>query len=156
MSAFIQQVPFVSGYRIVVDDIDALEGGVAVIESLFGIDERGEATWTPEQIFPCASPIEALGIASTFAATIINDVDVDKVIAGISQQRMAVPGNRYFLQIRSARDADGYVASIEERQIGGGLVTIDRRDDATSFFEAYGWALANIDSLWHRSEVADS
>jgi hypothetical protein len=156
MSAFIQQVPFVSGYRIVVEDLDAREGGVAVIESLLGIDDQGDATWTPERIFPCASPIEALGIASTFAATIINHVDVDQVIAGISRQRVAVPGNRFFLQIRSARDVEGFVATIEERQVGGGLVTIDRRDDAASFFEAYGWALANVDSLWHRSEVADS
>ena len=150
MSIRIQSVPFVSGYRMVITDPDDLDGGVAVIESLCGLDDTGEATWSPDVVFPCHSNREALGIACAFAATVINRVDLSHVVEGLSSRRIKTPGDLYFVQINSTGDGH-YSALIEERGDDGQIVVVNRYDDADNFFDAYGWSVMGVTASWRRN-----
>jgi hypothetical protein len=154
MSIRIQSVPFVSGYRMVITDPDDLDGGVAVIESLCGLDDAGEPTRSPEVMFPCRSNREALGIACAFAATIINRVDIARVVEGLSSSRVKLPGDHYFMQINSTGDGR-YSAIVEERGDAGQINVVDRYDDADNFFDAYGWSVMGVTASWQRDRGHD-
>jgi hypothetical protein len=137
---FIQSVPFIHGHRIVVSglggDIDSDDTGTLVIEAYNAILDD----WLPVRMFPCSSRPEALGIAVTFAAQVLNHIDMDALAVRMSNRRMNLPGG---LLISLIDTGDGsYLAAVESRDAQGVVTVTEYRDDARNFFEAYGWALA--------------
>ena len=141
---FVQPVPFINGYRIVVSDLDE-DNGTLVIEAYNAILDD----WLPVRIFPCSSRPEALGIAVTFAAQVLNHIDMDALAARMSNRQMRLPGD---LLISMIDAGDGsYLAVVESRDAQGVVTLTEYRDDARNFFEAYGWALAEATMVSRRN-----
>jgi len=141
---FIQSVPFINGHRIVVSGLDE-DNGTLVIEAYNAILDD----WLPVRMFPCSSHMEALGIAVTFAAQVLNHIDMDALAARMSNRQMRLPGD---LLISMIDAGDGsYLAAVESRDARGVVTVTEYRDDARNFFEAYGWALAEATMVLRRN-----
>ena len=141
---FIQPVPFINGHRIVVSDLDG-DNGTLVIETFNAILDD----WFPVRMFPCSSRPEALGIAVTFAAQVLNRIDMDALVTRMSNRRMRLPGD---LLISMIDAGDGsYLAAVESRDSQGTVTVSEYRDDARNFFEAYGWALSEATMVSRRN-----
>lgn len=136
MSVSIQQVPFISGYRAVIADVESEADGILVIERL------NEATdeWLVEEMFPCSSRIEALGISSAFAAQIITHLDMTSLVARMTNCHVHLPGELFISMLEL--DDGSFMALVEELNARGEMTVRNYRSDVPNFFEAYGWALA--------------
>ena len=143
---FVQSVPFIDGHRIVVSDLESDSvAGTLVIEAYNEILDD----WFMVQIFPCSSRPEALGIAVTFAAQVLNHLDMDALVTRMSNRRMRLPGD---LLISMIDAGDGsYLAAVESRNAHGIVTVNEYRDDARNFFEAYGWALSEATMVSRRN-----
>jgi hypothetical protein len=142
----ILSVPFINGHRIVVSDLD-LDGddGTLVIEAYNAILDD----WLAVRMFPCSSRMEALGIAVTYAAQVLNHLDMDALVTRMSNRRMRLPGD---LLISMIDAGDGsYLAAVESRDAEGTVTLTEYRDDARNFFEAYGWALSEATMVSRRN-----
>ena len=141
---FIQPVPFINGHRIVVSDLDR-DNGTLVIETYNAILDD----WFPVRMFPCSSRPEALGIAVTFAAQMLNRIDMDALVTRMTNRRVRLPGD---LMISMIDAGDGsYLAAVESRDANGMVTVSEYRDDARNFFEAYGWALSEATMVSRRN-----
>jgi hypothetical protein len=141
---FVQPVPFINGHRIVVSDLDG-DNGTLVIETYNAILDD----WLPVRMFPCSSRPEALGIAVTFAAQVLNRIDMDALVTRMSNRRMRLPGD---LLISMIDAGDGsFLAAVESRDSQGTVTVTEYRDDARNFFEAYGWALSEATMVSRRN-----
>jgi hypothetical protein len=82
---FVQPVPFINGYRIVVSDLelDGDNAGTLVIEAYNVILDD----WLAVRMFACSSRMEALGIAMTFAAQALNRIDMDALVTRMTSSR---------------------------------------------------------------------
>ena len=145
---FIRPVPFINGHRIVVSDLDgdndSTDNGTLVLEAYNAILDD----WLPVRMFPCSSRPEALGIAVTFAAQVLNHVDINTLVTRMSNRQMRLPGD---LLISMIDAGDGsYLAAVESRDVNGTVTVTEYRDDARNFFEAYGWALAEATMVLRR------
>jgi hypothetical protein len=141
---FIQPVPFINGHRIVVSDLDG-DNGTLVIETYNAILDD----WFPVRMFPCSSRPEALGIAVTFAAQMLNRIDMDALVTRMTNRRVRLPGD---LMISMIDAGDGsYFAAVESRDSQGEVTVTEYHDDARNFFEAYGWALSEATMVSRRN-----
>jgi hypothetical protein len=90
--------------------------------------------------------MEALGIAVTYAAQVLNHLDMEVLVTRMSNRQMRLPGD---LLISMIDAGDGpYLAAVESRDAEGTVTVNEYRDDARNFFEAYGWALS--EQPWSR------
>jgi hypothetical protein len=143
---FILPVPFINGHRIVVSDLELDENnGTLVIETYNEILNE----WFVARMFPCSSRTEALGIAVTYAAQVLNHLDMDALVTRMSNRPMQLPGD---LLISMIDAGDGtYLATVESRDAEGVITVAEYRDDARNFFDAYGWALAEATMISRRN-----
>ncbi len=135
MSVSIQSVPFIKGYRAVISDVDSGEG-VLVIERL----DAETDDWLVEQMFPCSSRIEALGISSAFAAQVISHLDMNSLVARMTNCHVHMPGDLFISMLEL--DDGTFMALVEELDARGSMTVKNYRTDVPNFFEAYGWALS--------------
>ncbi len=143
---FILPVPFINGHRIVVSDLELDENnGTLVIEAYNEILNE----WFVVRMFPCSSRTEAMGIAVTYAAQVLNHIDMNALVARMSNRQMQLPGD---LLISMIDAGDGsYLAAVESRDALGIITVTEYRDDARNFFDAYGWALAEATMISRRN-----
>jgi hypothetical protein len=105
--------------------------------------------WFPVRMFPCSSRPEALGIAVTFAAQMLNRIDMDALVTRMTNRRVRLPGD---LMISMIDAGDGsYFAAVESRDSQGEVTVTEYHDDARNFFEAYGWALSEATMVSRRN-----
>jgi hypothetical protein len=79
--------------------------------------------------------MEALSIAATYAAQVLNHLDMDALVTRMSNRQMRLPGDLLISKI----DAEGTVTVTEYR------------DDARNFFKAYDWALSEATMVSRRN-----
>jgi hypothetical protein len=129
---FVNPIPFARGYRIVYDR----DLGVLVVEQFNELCEE----WIADRMFPCTNETEALGIAMAYSGQVSSHIDVNALVARMTNRPVRLPGD-LFITMMEALDGS-YFATVESRGADGARTVSNYREDARSFFEAYGWALA--------------